>query len=493
MTDPTDDDTLPPLVPANRNPWYVLATLYGEQDDTEINFDLHDSNRSVWNAWSCQNLSQAAQEATAVSSGVPIEEVAAWGSISDTVAQRHESEWLKRNDKRFPYPGLPNVSERVDLGLVTFPKSLMMARCIFTRETKFSGSTFQREVRFDDSIFSEDLLLDEATFCWDAKFRGVQLRGVAYFGNATFLGVAWFGSARFGGNANFHNVTFNEFARFFEVTFCEDARFTGVEFRMDASFSRVTFGGDAMFKEATYSKGSDFQRATFNRQANFTSSTFGADGGEQFVTFADCQFDKPLNFRGAKFLAQYPVFSGAITADRNIFTAKRDHWPNKTTQDPEEARESCAAIRHMLDKQGLPDEAHFFYRREMGFAGQIGWYWQRLPYRLYGALSDYGHSIRLPVEWLAALIVTGWVIFSFWLALCQPAGAATRWHQPLVEGLSLSIANTLPFLGLMRSMHPHFYERAPALIDFLSIAQSLAGIILLFLLGLGLRTRFRMR
>jgi hypothetical protein len=45
----------------------------------------------------------------------------------------------------------------------------------------------------------------------------------------------------------------------------------------------------------------------------------------------------------------------------------------------------------------------------------------------------------------------------------------------------------------MRSMHPDFYERAPALIDFLSIAQSLAGIVLLFLLGLGLRTRFRMR
>ena len=147
----------------------------------------------------------------------------------------------------------------------------------------------------------------------------------------------------------------------------------------------------------------------------------------------------------------------------------------------------------MLDKQGLPEEAHFFFRREMDFAGRIGTFWQSLPYRLYGKLSDYGHSIARPVEWLAALIVTGWVIFSAWLALFQPAEAGARWHQPLVEGLSLSIANTLPFLGLMRTMHPDFYERAPALVDFLSIAQSLAGIILLFLLGLGLRTRFRMR
>jgi hypothetical protein len=86
--------------------------------------------------------------------------------------------------------------------------------------------------------------------------------------------------------------------------------------------------------------------------------------------------------------------------------------------------------------------------------------------------------------------VTGWWVYSFWLALCQPAA---QWYQPLVDGLSLSIAHSLPFLGLMRSMHPDFYKDAPALIDFLSIVQSLAGIVLLFLLGLGLRTRFRMR
>jgi hypothetical protein len=41
---------------ASKNPFYIMATIYGENTDA-IDFDLNEQNRGVWNAWACQGLS----------------------------------------------------------------------------------------------------------------------------------------------------------------------------------------------------------------------------------------------------------------------------------------------------------------------------------------------------------------------------------------------------------------------------------------------------
>ena len=40
-------------------------------------------------------------------------------------------------------------------------------------------------------------------------------------------------------------------------------------------------------------------------------------------------------------------------------------------------------IRHAIAKQGLPEEEHYFFRREMRFRAKIGTVFERLPYILY--------------------------------------------------------------------------------------------------------------
>ncbi|MEJ2019665.1 MAG: hypothetical protein P8X51_15695, partial [Maritimibacter sp.] len=35
------------LKAANSNPWYVLATVYGEQDGDKIDWDLHEKNLQI--------------------------------------------------------------------------------------------------------------------------------------------------------------------------------------------------------------------------------------------------------------------------------------------------------------------------------------------------------------------------------------------------------------------------------------------------------------
>lgn len=45
------------LRPASQNPWYVLATVAGEQTGERVDRDLHEKNRACWNAWVGQALS----------------------------------------------------------------------------------------------------------------------------------------------------------------------------------------------------------------------------------------------------------------------------------------------------------------------------------------------------------------------------------------------------------------------------------------------------
>ena len=66
---------------ANTNPWYVLITLEGEQDDGPYhgNDELHAKNRAVWNAWSCQGLDDEAAAEVAKLAGVDVAETRGLG------------------------------------------------------------------------------------------------------------------------------------------------------------------------------------------------------------------------------------------------------------------------------------------------------------------------------------------------------------------------------------------------------------------------------
>ena len=52
-----DDSEKTKLTPANDNPWYWLATLYGEQTGDLIDKDLDAKNRIAWNRWVAEVLS----------------------------------------------------------------------------------------------------------------------------------------------------------------------------------------------------------------------------------------------------------------------------------------------------------------------------------------------------------------------------------------------------------------------------------------------------
>lgn len=464
--DPIEDCTPDGLTPANQNPWYVLATLYGEQVGESIDTDLHAKNRAVWNAWAGQALTEEERIVAARNSKVPLEEISAWESIKDIVVNKFQYKWVNRNGNSIDLITIPDPKDNINFSFVLFSFLFNLRGCIFQSDSYFIFSKFNRNAQFD--------------YC-------------------TFNGLAFFKRSKFIDGAKFSHAMFMNESDFFGVEFVNGVSFIDSEFQSNSYFISVKFIGVSWFISSIFKSDAIFIASYFSGTAYFTEAKFGTVSGKERVDFSDVTFEKPVNFRAARFLSTYPIFAGTVMQSRNVFTVKAECWPEVTVQNIVKARESCATIRHLLDNQGLPEDAHFFFRREMAFAGKIGSWWQRLPYRLYGWFSDYGHSIQRPLLWLLGLIVLGWGAIGAWLnwaVLSEAVGSRTA--SPLAAldlttPLGVSVANALPFLGLGRLMYGEFYAQSAFAIKALSAGQSVLGLVFVFLLGLGLRTRFRMR
>jgi hypothetical protein len=106
--------------------------------------------------------------------------------------------------------------------------------------------------------------------------------------------------------------------------------------------------------------------------------------------------------------------------------------------------------------------------------------WQGPPIAMYGLVSDYGRSYLRPLVATFVVVVIG---------------ASTFWHfdaRPFGEALGLSTANTLSVFGLRKDFDLTI-DTPLASLKVLSAVQTILGTILLFLFGLGIRNKFRMK
>jgi hypothetical protein len=104
-----------------------------------------------------------------------------------------------------------------------------------------------------------------------------------------------------------------------------------------------------------------------------------------------------------------------------------------------------------------------------------------LPITIYGSLSDYGRSYIRPLNrlFVTALLPAP----AFWLFgnFC------------ILKSLGLSFANTLNVFGFRKDFFCDSLKSLPWELDFLAAVQTILGTILLFLFGLGIRNKFRIK
>lgn len=242
-----------------------------------------------------------------------------------------------------------------------------------------------------------------------------------------------------------------------------------------------------------YAQEAAFSANRFHEQVNFGCTRFGQAASEidHDCLFQNCEFLAPTNFREARFEEFYPDFHGVMLHERTLFSAGDDFWPKVVKQPLEQARSTCSSIRHILAKQGLPEDEHFFFRREMHFAGRIGPIWQRLPYLMFGWFSEYGYSIARPFWWLFAIWLLGTFVIAehFVAETSESLLGSDDW-----TAMALSFSNLFPVFGFGRAYFgTDFLQALPQHLKVFSGIQTVASLPLLFFLGLGLRQRFRLR
>jgi uncharacterized protein YjbI with pentapeptide repeats len=531
------------LKPANENPWYVLMTLAGEQKGLEVNVELNKRNAKLWNEYIGVQSRKTDLERIK-DHGLVFETDGQRGVTSRRILDGFPREWRIRHGPSVPVPEIPSPNDPVDLGGVYFEHFLLAKNMFFPSKVNLKGACFQKDALFIECGFAKRVCLSDAEILGSAEFTGsrfvsdfhadalkigdrlyvnsvtvdgdlelkrlsvgglaclenLMVKGDAIFDDGHFDQSSGFHRSEFSGNTSFDATIFKGSVNFISSAFSARTSFSKAKFFGSANFSGSEFLGVAVFRATYFSFEASFPTATFHDRVDFGEAVFRGRSTRETeenvspTRFAATDFKGPVDFSYAKFVASYPDFSGAVIPEKTSFSAKSKHWPATTKQSTELAKECCATVRHIHAKQGLPEDEHFFFRKEMHFAGKIGSFWQRLPYLLFGLFSDYGHSIARPTLWLLGLWGFGFVAFWGYLAGCCVPAPLEVAERPMGTAMGLSFSNLFPLFGFGRVFFgEEFMEPFPAVLKLLSGFQTVASLPLLFFLGLGLRQRFRLR
>jgi hypothetical protein len=443
------------LSPASQNPWYVLATVYGEYEDG-YDHELAAKNRRIWNGWACARKSDDERAKLAKRVSLLSEDLA-------DLTTEEESALQDAFFNRLPQAvSIPKPNAEVDMSGTHFSLPLGLEKCVFPHPT-----------HFDFTVFSKYANFRFAAFTGQVNYFFAEFRSAANFRCASFDGVADFHSALLNGDAYFQSAVFHAVADFHRVTLSSSVNFHSTVFNGYANFHSVTFNKFSDFQSAAFSIYADFRFAAFSGTANFSNQMFAGQ-----TVFADADFNGAV-----------PKFYQRTLHQDTEFTTKQANWPTLTKDNAGESKRAYTRLRQMMSELHKPDDEHFFFRQEMRCKLLMEDGWNRWPIRIFGALSDYGYSVMRPIAWLGGVVGAGGVVITSYLFKVR---GLSEWES-LRQGIGMSVSNSFAFLGLGRKMNPEFFVDTPWWLNTMSATQSVLGIVLLFFLGLGLRNRFRIK
>jgi uncharacterized protein YjbI with pentapeptide repeats len=277
-----------------------------------------------------------------------------------------------------------------------------------------------------------------------------------------------------------------------KVQYDADCVFDSVGFESIFDCKGTKFRGRAVFDSMVFPKGADFQEVTFD-DASFRGAQFGSRAlftGAIFrgADFSNAKFSDTTEFSRAKF-ERAPLFHGATlhpdtVFDRTKFIGHRhpSDWAAYRT------------LREMMGKLGAgAEESEFFVHEQRAQVWRemkrFGAWPSVLSSLLYWAFSRYGHSIARPLAWLVVLNYGFSVLYGCLGGISVAADYAGHWPRGMSPAIGLMWQNLINPLGFLGKVTP--YQIDSLVIAGWSVAQSLLSVLLLTLLALAVRRRFR--
>lgn len=397
----TDSTMNLPLMPAEQNRWYLLATLYGAPRWSHD--ALHEKNRITWNRYHALYWSEETRSRLR-------------GRIADLELTPLNKQELEETLKQF--------NKRIVKEIIEMPKP--------NEVSDFRNLKFTHEINFGGYIFN-DSYFDNSIFEKYTRFNG-----------AIFSGIVGFRKAIFENSVDFSNTKYVNYA----------------------SFDETNFGWHVDFSNTNFSDDVDFRDAKFNNLGIFTNAEFKA----------------PTNFAGCRFERHPPKFPGAKLHEGTIWRGVSWPRPPATPDGASLFIDAYERLKLEMDRLKKHEDELMFFAKELECRRVEAGQFRGLPIGIYGVLCHYGQSYLRPLGWLVVMILIGAV--QFWPAL--------GWDFPL--SLAVSAANALGPFGLRKELlDPEALKGLSRWLQLLTGAQMVLGPVLLFLIGLGLRNRFRMK
>jgi uncharacterized protein YjbI with pentapeptide repeats len=471
---------------ARDNPWYMLAIFHGEPATSEIAA----KNRVTWNRWAAPKMSNEHQASLLEMGQYTLEELTPLPeeelrSIESQLGIDRE-DFTDFSDTEFERPFVAR-------GFI-FPSDTSFHGAIFHGYTDFSSATMSH-ASFSGAAFCGEAFFDGATFSGDALFTDAIFSGFADFRRAKFNRTAWFGGATFSGSGTSNPFNVNRLDLFTSMNVTIGcASFSSATFGGDANFALATFGGLTFFNGATFSGDANFAHVTFSDTA-FNGAIFSSSAAFESATFSGfAEFENAEMLRSAYFdKARFSVPPRCFNAKLHEGTTWHGvKWP-ETPANVDQARafaDAYARLKQEMDKLKKHSDELDFFALEQQCQQVVDGPWKGAPIAIYGFVSDYGRSYARPLLLLVQTVLVGAV--PLLLAPSRIGNSEFFRQRSAAEAIGISFANTFSILG-RPIIEADVLLGLPNWLKAVATLQTILGVVLLFLFGLGIRNRFRMK
>lgn len=329
-----------------------------------------------------------------------------------------------------------------------------LAGFIFPGEVDFSGSILTSGPELAGSIFDGPAYFRNVKFEFQPNFRGVKFRDTADFHGASFThGPVDFSRAQFMGQFSISVETHERGDKPIPRIHLE-----GCEFHKRADFSNRVFGGVINFQPVKFRGLPVFYNASIHPGTNF---------GDIDKSFTDFQSN------------------GAEQSYRTLKIAMGQQQARTEEAD-------FAALELKARRYRLKSEAR---AKKLGLQRFLSWA-ERCGYWIWEKFSDSGRSFFRP---FALYLAFGCAFAASYVLPCQ------SWFGDWQTGVRYSFLKQFSFFSALRvssdridALEDELFclngsSLPPGWVDTLDSIQSIITIVLIFVMGLGIRYMFRLR
>ena len=361
---------------------------------------------------------------------------------------------------------------------------------------------------FIEKIDFSGLIFVNANF-GQARFQnGLSFDKTRFYGHSSFDGAIFFTSV------HFYRAYFDAPVSFNHSHFMSGAIFIGVVFAGGASFEHVVFKGlamfnDSQFEERYFSGGgapeilTDFTNAKFKNRAVFRKVLFGHSDKTYLrrtwprrrVDFSGVEFAAATNFRNAIF-GGVPAFFNATLHEATDFGGIDWTKAENSHDSVEYAIRAWERLELTMSRLEKPLDRHQFFRLKMRARRRKDNLFLFVMNWLFEKTADYGWGVeRAFAWWFVHWTVSGVVLFANTVSI---ATTTVCWEL-LLAALATGFANAHAFLFLRSNSRYLDAGRKLleendewGLLNVTGIVEAFLGPVLLFLLLLTIRNRFRL-